>query len=136
VCGYFASSEVPEYPAHRPACGRNAGFASLAVTGVSQRVFSTNHPRSIPLDRHHPTTGRDLFLLRHGCASKYLSSERRPAMREQGARSGHSRYRYQVLEALNLTNQFQYQYVDTNGNRMNFYHQQGRDYLVGARYKF
>jgi iron complex outermembrane receptor protein len=41
-----------------------------------------------------------------------------------------------TLEALNLTNQFQYQYVDTNGNRMNFYHQQGRDYLVGARYKF
>ena len=41
-----------------------------------------------------------------------------------------------TLEALNLTNQFQYQYVDSNGNRMNFYHQQGRDYLVGARYKF
>jgi outer membrane receptor protein involved in Fe transport len=41
-----------------------------------------------------------------------------------------------TLEALNLTNQFQYQYVDSNGNRMNYYHQQGRDYLVGARYKF
>jgi TonB-dependent receptor len=41
-----------------------------------------------------------------------------------------------TLEALNLTNQFQYQYVDTNGNRVNYYHQQGRDYLVGARYKF
>jgi iron complex outermembrane receptor protein len=40
-----------------------------------------------------------------------------------------------TLEALNLTNQFQYQYVDTNGDRVNFYHQQGRDYLVGARYK-
>lgn len=40
------------------------------------------------------------------------------------------------LEALNLTNQFQYQYVDSNGNRMNYYHQQGRDYLLGARYKF
>ncbi len=40
------------------------------------------------------------------------------------------------LEALNLTNQFQYQYVDSNGNRMNYYHQQGRDFLVGARYKF
>jgi hypothetical protein len=26
--------------------------------------------------------------------------------------------------------------VDTNGNRVNYYHQQGRDYLVGARYKF
>jgi iron complex outermembrane receptor protein len=41
-----------------------------------------------------------------------------------------------TLEALNLTNQFQYQYVDTNGDRMNYYHQQGRDYLIGARYKF
>lgn len=41
-----------------------------------------------------------------------------------------------TLEALNLTNQFQYQYVDTSGNRMNYYHQQGRDFLVGARYKF
>jgi iron complex outermembrane receptor protein len=41
-----------------------------------------------------------------------------------------------TLEGLNLTNQFQYQYVDTNGDRMNYYHQQGRDYLVGARYKF
>ena len=41
-----------------------------------------------------------------------------------------------TLEALNLTNQFQYQYVDTNGNRVNYYHQQGRDFLVGARYKF
>jgi iron complex outermembrane receptor protein len=41
-----------------------------------------------------------------------------------------------TLEALNLTNQFQYQFVDNNGNRVNYYHQQGRDYLVGARYKF
>jgi iron complex outermembrane recepter protein len=41
-----------------------------------------------------------------------------------------------TLEALNLTNQFQYQFVDSNGNRMNYYHQQGRDYLLGARYKF
>jgi TonB-dependent receptor len=41
-----------------------------------------------------------------------------------------------TLEALNLTNQFQYQFVDTHGNRVNYYHQQGRDYLVGARYKF
>jgi iron complex outermembrane receptor protein len=41
-----------------------------------------------------------------------------------------------TLEALNLSNQFQYQYVDTNGNRVNYYHQQGRDFLVGARYKF
>jgi len=41
-----------------------------------------------------------------------------------------------TLEALNLTNQFQYQYVDSGGNRVNYYHQQGRDYLLGARYKF
>jgi iron complex outermembrane receptor protein len=41
-----------------------------------------------------------------------------------------------TLEALNLTNQFQYQYVDSNGNRLNYYHQQGRDFLLGARYKF
>jgi len=41
-----------------------------------------------------------------------------------------------TVEALNLTNQFQYQYVDTGGNRVNYYHQQGRDYLLGARYKF
>jgi len=41
-----------------------------------------------------------------------------------------------TLEALNLTNQFQYQYVDSSGNRVNYYHQQGRDFLVGARYKF
>jgi len=41
-----------------------------------------------------------------------------------------------TLEALNLTNQFQYQYVDSGGNRVNYYHQQGRDFLVGARYKF
>jgi iron complex outermembrane receptor protein len=41
-----------------------------------------------------------------------------------------------TAEGLNLTNQFQYQYVDSNGNRLNYYHQQGRDYLLGARYKF
>jgi len=41
-----------------------------------------------------------------------------------------------TMEALNLTNQFQYQFVDSNGNRVNYYHQQGRDYLLGARYKF
>ena len=40
------------------------------------------------------------------------------------------------LEALNLTNQFQYQYVDSSANRQNYYHQQGRDFLLGARYKF
>ena len=32
--------------------------------------------------------------------------------------------------------QFQYQYVDSVSNRMNYYHQQGRDFLLGARYKF
>src|SRR5262249_26226840 len=35
-----------------------------------------------------------------------------------------------TLEALNLTNQFQYQYVDNAADRMNYYHQQGRDYLL------
>jgi iron complex outermembrane recepter protein len=41
-----------------------------------------------------------------------------------------------TLEALNLTNQFQFQYVDSVGDRLSFYHQQGREYLLGARYKF
>jgi iron complex outermembrane recepter protein len=41
-----------------------------------------------------------------------------------------------TLEGLNLTNQFQYQYVDTGGQRVVYYHQQGRDYLFGFRYKF
>lgn len=41
-----------------------------------------------------------------------------------------------TLEALNLTDEFQDQYVDSNGNRLSYYHHQGRQYLLGARYKF
>jgi iron complex outermembrane recepter protein len=41
-----------------------------------------------------------------------------------------------TLEALNLTDEFQDQYVDTNGDRLSYYHHQGRQYLLGARYKF
>jgi iron complex outermembrane receptor protein len=41
-----------------------------------------------------------------------------------------------TFEGLNLTNQFQYQYVDSRGQRVVYYHQQGRDYLMGFRYKF
>jgi iron complex outermembrane recepter protein len=40
-----------------------------------------------------------------------------------------------TFEGLNLTNQFQDQYVDTNGNRINYFHQQGREYFVGFRVK-
>jgi iron complex outermembrane receptor protein len=41
-----------------------------------------------------------------------------------------------TLEALNLTDEFQDQWVDSNGDRLSYYHHQGRQYLVGARYKF
>lgn len=41
-----------------------------------------------------------------------------------------------TLEALNLTDEFQVQYVDSAGNRLSYYHHQGRQYLLGARYKF
>ncbi len=41
-----------------------------------------------------------------------------------------------TLEALNLTNQFQFQYVDSTGDRLSFYHQQGREVLLGGRLKF
>ena len=41
-----------------------------------------------------------------------------------------------TLEALNLTDQFQDQYVDSRGDRLSYYHHQGRQYLLGARYKF
>ena len=40
-----------------------------------------------------------------------------------------------TLEALNLTDEWQDQYVDAS-NRPNFYHHTGRNYIVGARYKF
>lgn len=41
-----------------------------------------------------------------------------------------------TLEGLNLTDEFQDQYVDSAGNRLSYYHHQGRQYLLGARYKF
>ena len=41
-----------------------------------------------------------------------------------------------TLEALNLTDEFQDQWVDSNGDRLSYYHHQGRQYLLGARYKF
>ncbi|HEY6644974.1 TonB-dependent receptor [Povalibacter sp.] len=40
-----------------------------------------------------------------------------------------------TLELLNLTDEFQDQYVDVS-NRPNFYHHTGRNYILGARYKF
>jgi outer membrane receptor protein involved in Fe transport len=41
-----------------------------------------------------------------------------------------------TLEALNLTDEFQDQYVGSAGDRLSYYHHQGREYLLGARYKF
>ena len=41
-----------------------------------------------------------------------------------------------TLEALNLTDEFQDQWVDSSGDRLSYYHHQGRQYLLGARYKF
>ena len=41
-----------------------------------------------------------------------------------------------TLEALNLTDEFQDQYVGAQGDRLSYYHHQGRQYLLGARYKF
>jgi TonB-dependent receptor len=40
-----------------------------------------------------------------------------------------------TLEMLNLTDEFQDQYVDAS-NRPNFYHHTGRNYILGARMKF
>lgn len=40
-----------------------------------------------------------------------------------------------TLEMLNLTDEYQDQYVDAS-NRPNFYHHTGRNYILGARYKF
>jgi iron complex outermembrane recepter protein len=41
-----------------------------------------------------------------------------------------------TVEALNLTDEFQDQWIDSAGNRLSYYHHQGREYLLGARYKF
>ncbi|HEV8330669.1 MAG TPA: TonB-dependent receptor [Steroidobacteraceae bacterium] len=41
-----------------------------------------------------------------------------------------------TLEALNLTDEFQDQYVGSQADRLSYYHHQGRQYLLGARFKF
>jgi len=41
-----------------------------------------------------------------------------------------------TLEGLNLTDEFQDQWVDSIGDRASVYHHTGRQYFVGARYKF
>jgi iron complex outermembrane receptor protein len=40
------------------------------------------------------------------------------------------------LEGLNLTDEFQDQWVDAAANRLSFYHHTGRNYLLGVRVKF
>ena len=41
-----------------------------------------------------------------------------------------------TFEGLNLTDEYNDQFVDTVGNRLSFYHHTGREYLLGARYRF
>jgi TonB-dependent receptor len=41
-----------------------------------------------------------------------------------------------TLEALNLTDEFQDQYVDSAGDRLSVYHHTGRQFFFGARYKY
>lgn len=41
-----------------------------------------------------------------------------------------------TLEGLNLTDEFQDQWVDSVGDRASVYHHTGRQYFLGARYKF
>ena len=41
-----------------------------------------------------------------------------------------------TFEGLNLTNEFNDQWVDSNGDRVNVYHTTGRVYMVGARFRF
>ena len=40
------------------------------------------------------------------------------------------------LEALNLTDEVQDQWVDSVGNRLSYYHHQGRQFYVGGRFKY
>jgi TonB-dependent receptor len=40
------------------------------------------------------------------------------------------------LEALNLTDEVDDQWVDSSGNRLTYYHATGRQYYLGAQYKF
>ena len=41
-----------------------------------------------------------------------------------------------TAEGLNLTDEYQDQFVDSQADRLSYYHHQGRQYMVGARYKF
>jgi TonB-dependent receptor len=41
-----------------------------------------------------------------------------------------------TFEALNLTDEFEDQWVDSVGDRTSYYHHTGRQYFLGARYKF
>ena len=41
-----------------------------------------------------------------------------------------------TAEGLNLTDEYQDQYVDADANRLSYYHHQGRQYMLGARFKF
>ncbi|HEY5546640.1 MAG TPA: TonB-dependent receptor, partial [Gemmatimonadaceae bacterium] len=41
-----------------------------------------------------------------------------------------------TLEALNLTDEFQDQWVDSLGDRLSYYHHTGREYFLGARFRF
>jgi outer membrane receptor protein involved in Fe transport len=41
-----------------------------------------------------------------------------------------------TLEALNLTDEYQDQYVGAEADRLSYYHHQGRQLLLGARFKF
>ena len=40
------------------------------------------------------------------------------------------------LEALNLTDEVDDQWVDSVGNRLSYYHHQGRQIFLGGRFKF
>jgi TonB-dependent receptor len=41
-----------------------------------------------------------------------------------------------TFEAINLTDEFQDQWVDGAGDRLSFYHHTGREYFLGARFRF
>lgn len=41
-----------------------------------------------------------------------------------------------TFEGINLTDEFEDQYLDSAADRLSYYHHTGRSYLVGARYKF
>ena len=41
-----------------------------------------------------------------------------------------------TLEALNLTDEVDDQWVDSAGNRLSYYHSTGRQYYLGVKYKY